>query len=177
MHKPHPAKTLSPKNQGFPKMNLLCQYAGLILRASLCLTSFISFATFKFTPALAQDAITIPPIPTFTVEQGGFSGVITYITPSAYITSIAAEKVSPEGTYLAGVDGNGTYIVTGSIYIDPITHVSIPTIVLFGGPTLPIPESYGEDDILSVVADRLRYGNLTLDEYTAIIRAASPGLL
>ncbi|RCJ28185.1 hypothetical protein A6S26_11635 [Nostoc sp. ATCC 43529] len=160
-------------------MNLLSQYAGIILRASLYLTTFISFATFKFTPALAQNLVTIPntpSIPTFTVQQGGFSGVITYITPSGYITSIAAQKVSPEGTYLAGVDGNSTYIVTGSIYIDPITHVSIPTIALLAGPTLPIP-SNNEDRIVSAVADKLRYGNLTLDEYTAILRAATPGLL
>ncbi|MBL1200748.1 hypothetical protein VF14_25200 [Nostoc linckia z18] len=160
-------------------MNLLSRYAGMILRTSFLITSFISFATFKFTPASAQTLVTIPNIPnlpTFTVQQGGFSGVITYITPSAYITSIAAQKVSPEGTYLAGIDGKGTYIVTGSIYIDPITHISTPTIALLAGPTLPIP-SGDENVILSTVADRLRYGNLTLDEYTAILRAATPGLL
>ncbi|MCF2149223.1 hypothetical protein IQ276_022905 [Desmonostoc muscorum LEGE 12446] len=157
-------------------MNLLSQYAGVILRASLCLTSFISFGTFKFTPALAQSVTTIPAIPTFTVQQGGFSGVITYITPSAYVTSIAAEKVSPEGAYLAGIDGNGTYIVTGSIYIDPITHVSIPSITLFAGPTLPLPTIETRGGIRAAVADKLRYGNLTLDEYTAILKAATPGL-
>ncbi len=158
-------------------MNLLSQYASMILRASLCFTSFISVTTFKFTSALAQDAITIPNIPIFEAEQGGLSGVITYITPSAYVTSIAAEKVSPEGTYLAGVDGNGTYIVTGSIYIDPITHISTPTIALFGGPTLLLPTLNGNDAIGLAAADRLRYGNLTLDEYTAILRATAPGLL
>ncbi|MFN6539559.1 MAG: hypothetical protein RM021_024870 [Nostoc sp. EkiNYC01] len=157
-------------------MNLLSQHAGIILKTSLFLTSFITFATFQMTPVLAQDVATIPAIPTFTVEKGGLSGVITYITPSAYVTSIAAEKVSPEGTYLAGIDGNGTYIVTGSIYIDPITHLSIPSITLFAGPTLPLPTIETKGSIRAAVADKLRYGNLTLDEYTAIIRAATPGL-
>ncbi|BCL35231.1 hypothetical protein [Nostoc sp. MS1] len=156
-------------------MKLLPRYARIVLQASLCVTSFISFATFKFTPASAQDVTVTPTIPTFTVEKGGFSGVITYITPSAYVSSIAAEKVSPSGTYLAGVDGYGTYIVKGSAYIDPITHLSVPTIILFTGPTLPLPAAVA-NPVATAIGNKLLYGNLTLDEYTAIIRSVTPGL-
>ncbi|WP_017651663.1 hypothetical protein [Fortiea contorta] len=155
-------------------MNLLSHYAGVFLRVSFCLTAFISFATFKLTPALAQTA-TVPAIPTLTVQQGGFSGVITYITPSTYVSSIAAEKVSPAGTYLAGIDGNGTYAVQGSAYIDPVTHVSVPSIILFGGPTLPLPAA-AANPVGIAVGDRLVNGNLSLDQYTAILRSTTRGL-
>lgn len=155
-------------------MSLPSKYAGYMFKLGLCVTGWISYATFQATPASAQDT-NVPAIPTITVEQGGFSGVITYITPSSYVSSIAAEKVSPEGTYLAGIDGNGTYIVTGSAYIHPVTHVSTPIIVLFGGRTIPLPVATS-DSVAGAVANTLTYGNLTLDEYTAIIRSITPGL-
>ncbi|ARV60622.1 hypothetical protein BZZ01_20210 [Nostocales cyanobacterium HT-58-2] len=155
--------------------NILSHYAGVFLKASLCFIGFISFTTYRITPASAQTAQVAPQVPTFTVERGGFSGVITYITPSAYVSSIAAEKVSPSGTYLAGIDGNGTYVVQGSAYIDPITHFSAPIIVLFAGPTLPLPEA-AANSVQAAIGSKLLNNNLTLDEYTAIIRSITPGL-
>jgi hypothetical protein len=159
-------------------MKLLSRYVGVFLKASVCLTSFISLATFRLAPASADDVTGFPAIPAFTVEQGGFAGVITYITPSAYVSSISAEKVSPEGTYLAGIDGYGTYVVKGSAYIDPITHFSAPSIALFGGPTLPIPvpATTVANPVAAAIGNELLYGNLTLDQYTAIIRSVTPGL-
>ncbi|WP_414562498.1 MULTISPECIES: hypothetical protein [unclassified Anabaena] len=152
-------------------MNLFSSSVSVFGKAGLFLAGFISFVS---TPVSAQIVDTIG---TLEAEQGGLTGSITFITPSGYITSIAAEKVSPEGTYLAGIGGGGVYTVTGTILHDSITRTTIPSITLIAGPTVPLAILLpGEDTLARNVINLLRSGTLTLDEYTAILRASlGPG--
>lgn len=151
-------------------MNLRSSCVSVLWKASLSLATFIGCITFASTPASAQILDTLA---TLEAQQGGLTGAITFITPSGYITTIAAEKVSPEGTYLAGIGGGGVYTVTGTILHDPITRTTIPTITLISGPTVPLAVLLpGEDTLARNIINLLRSGTLTLDEYTAIIRAS-----
>jgi hypothetical protein len=148
-------------------MNLFSSSVSVLWKAGLTLAGFVGCIILASTPASAQ---IVEDLLTIEAEQGGLTGSITFITPSGYITSIAAEKISPDGTYLVGIDGGGVYTVTGTILHDPITRTTIPTITLLTGPTIPLP---GEaSSIKSTVIDLLRSGTLTLDEYTAILRVA-----
>lgn len=150
-------------------MNLLSRSVSVFGKAGLFLAGFIGCITFASTPASAQ--VLIEDLPIIEAEEGGLTGSITFVTPSGYITSIAAEKVSPSGTYLFGIDGGGVYTVTGVILHDPITRTTIPTITLLTGPTVSLSGRRG-DSIQAAVIDLLRSGTLTLDEYTAILRVA-----
>ncbi|WP_414529953.1 hypothetical protein [Nodularia chucula] len=148
-------------------MNLRSSCVSVLWKASLSLATFIGCITFASVPASAQ---ILEDLITLTAEQGGLTGSITFITPSGYITTVAAEKVSPEGTYLFGTNGGGVYTVTGTILHDPITRTTIPTITLFAGPTVLLA---GEANLIErTVIDLLRSGTLTLDEYTAILRTS-----
>ncbi|HYW18700.1 MAG TPA: hypothetical protein VE956_05180 [Nodularia sp. (in: cyanobacteria)] len=149
-------------------MNLRSSSVSVFWKAGLSLAGLIGCITFTSAPASAQ---IVDDLITLEAEQGGLTGAITFVTPSGYITTIAAEKVSPEGAYLFGIDGGGVYTVTGTILHDPITRTTIPTITLLAGPTVLLPAKSGSS-IESAVIDLLRSGTLTLDEYTAIIRAA-----
>ncbi|MDB9373437.1 hypothetical protein [Nodularia sphaerocarpa] len=148
-------------------MNLRSSSVSVFWKASLSLAGLIGCITFASAPASAQ---ILEDLITLTAEQGGLTGSITFVTPSGYITTVAAEKVSPEGTYLLGIEGGGVYTVTGTVLHDPITRTTTPTITLLTGPTVVLPGR--ASTIESAVIDLLRSGTLTLDEYTAILRAS-----
>ncbi|WP_066423681.1 hypothetical protein [Anabaena sp. 4-3] len=150
-------------------MNLRYHSAGIFLKVSLALTSLIGCLTLKSTPASAQALIENPISDFSSGEPAVFAGAAVYLTPGNYLSSIAAEAVAPKGTYFAGF--NGAYTVTAISYIDPITHVAYPSITLHTGGLLALPYNVA-GSIRGAIVDRLRYGNLTLDEYTALVRAA-----
>ncbi|MBD2344215.1 hypothetical protein [Anabaena subtropica] len=150
-------------------MNLLSHSAGIFFKISLSLTGFITCLTVTSTPVLAQ-AIIEDPISDFSSgEPAVFAGAAVYLTPGAYLSTIAAEAVAPKGTYFAGF--NGAYTVTAFSYIDPITHAAYPSLTLHTGGLAPLPYDVG-GSIRGTVVERLRYGNLTLDEFTSLVRAA-----
>ncbi|WP_427157089.1 hypothetical protein ACQFX9_16890 [Aliinostoc sp. HNIBRCY26] len=150
-------------------MNLPSLTFANLLKITLFLTGLVCGASLLSAPASAQ-AIIENPISDFSSgEPSSFAGAAIYITPGAYLSSIAAETVAPRGTYFAGI--NGTYTVTAISYIDPITHVSTPRLTLHTGGLIALPYNVA-GSIRGAIVDRLRNGNLTLDEFTAIVRAA-----
>jgi len=150
-------------------MKLFSGATNLILEASLALTGFMACLSFASTPASAQ-AIIEDPIADFSSgEPAVFAGAAVYLTPGAYLSTIAAEVVAPKGTYFAGF--NGAYTVTAFSYIDPITHAAYPALTLHTGGLSKLPYDTG-GSIRGAVVERLRYGNLTLDEFTSLVRAA-----
>lgn len=151
-------------------MNLLSRSASIFLKASLSLTGLIGCLTFASTPAAAQVLIEDPIADFGSGDAGAFAGAVVYVTPSAYLSTIAAEIVAPSGTFFAGY--NGAYSVTGASYIDPITHTAFPSITLHTGGLAALPYSTPQGSIRGAVVERLRYGDLTLDEFTALVRAA-----
>lgn len=144
--------------------------AGIFVKLGLSLTGLISCLTFLSTPASAQVLIEDPIADFSSGDAGAFAGAVVYVTPSAYLSTIAAEVVAPTGTFFAGF--NGSYTVTGSSYIDPITHLALPSITLHTGGLAALPYADVSGSIRGAVVERLRYGNLTLDEFTALVRAA-----
>jgi hypothetical protein len=151
-------------------MNLLSRSAGILLKAGLSLTGLIGCLTLVSTPASAQVLIEDPIADFGSGDGGAFAGAAVYVTPSAYLSTVAAEIVAPTGTFFAGY--NGSYTVTASSYIDPITHAAFPSITLHTGGLAPLPYADVQGSIRGAVVERLRYGNLTLDEFTALVRAA-----
>lgn len=151
-------------------MNLLSRSAGIVLKTSLFLTGFIGCLTFASTPTSAQVLIESPIDQFGSGDPGAFAGALVYVTPSAYLSTVAAEIVAPTGTFFAGF--NGSYTVSGVSYIDPITHAAFPSITLHTGGLAALPYSAPQGSIRGAVVERLRYGNLTLDEFTALVRAA-----
>lgn len=151
-------------------MNLISRFAGIFVKAGLSLTTFMSCLTFVSTPASAQVLIESPLGEYSAGEPGTFAGALVYVTPGAYLSSIAAELIAPTGTYFPGF--NGSYTVTGSSYIEPITHTALPSITLHTGGLASIPYREGPGSIRAAVVERLRYGNLTLDEFASLVRAA-----
>lgn len=150
-------------------MNLLSRPVSILFKAALSLTGLITCLNMASTPVLAQ-AIIEDPIADFSSgEPAVFAGAAVYLTPGAYLSTIAAEAVAPRGTYFAGF--NGAYTVTAFSYIDPITHAAYPSITLHTGGLARLPYDIG-GSIRGTVVERLRYGNLTLDEFTSLVRAA-----
>lgn len=153
-------------------MNLSYYSAGNWLQVGVSLTGLIGCLTLGALPASAQALIDAPISNFSSGEPSSLAGAAVYITPGAYLSSIAAEAVAPRGTYFAGF--NGMYTVTATSYIDPITHVAYPSLTLHTGGLLALPYNVA-GSIRGAIVDRLRNGNLTLDEYTAIVRAAIGG--
>lgn len=150
-------------------MNLPAHFAGNSLKIGLSLTGVIGWLTLTSTPVLAQALIDAPISDFSSGEPSSFAGAAVYITPGAYLSSIAAEAVAPRGTYFAGF--NGMYTVTATSYIDPITHVAYPSLTLHTGGLAALPYDVA-GSIRGAIVDRLRNGNLTLDEFTSVVRAA-----
>jgi hypothetical protein len=153
-------------------MNLLSRSAGNRLQVGLFLTGLISCLTFASTPVSAQVLIEDPIADFGSGDAGAFAGVAVYVTPSAYLSTIAAEAVAPSGTYFRGIHGTGMLTVTATSYIDPITHVAYPSLTLHTGGLGVLPYDAGGGSIRGAVVERLRFGNLTLDEFSALVRAA-----
>ncbi|MCC5639143.1 hypothetical protein LC593_25605 [Nostoc sp. CHAB 5844] len=151
-------------------MILNSRSAGNFWKAGLSVTGLISCLTFVSTPASAQVLIERPIDDFSSGDAGSFAGAVVYVTPGAYLSTVAAQINPPGGTFFAGF--NGDFTVTGSSYIDPITHISVPSITLHTGGLLPLPYSAPDGSIRGAVVERLRYGNLTLDEFAALVRAA-----
>lgn len=151
-------------------MNLISHVAGIFVKAGLPLTGLIGCLTFISTPASAQALIEDPIADFSSGDAGSFAGAVVYVTPSSYLSTVAAQINPPGGTFFAG--NGGDYTVTGFSYIDPITHISMPSITLHTGGLLPLPYASPDGSIRGAVVERLRYGNLTLDEFTALVRAA-----
>lgn len=150
-------------------MDFISHAAGMLVKASLSLTGLISCLIFVSTPASAQVIIDDPISDFSSGEPASFAGALVYVTPGAYLSTIAAEVNAPVGTYFTGF--NGSYTVTGVSYIDPISHAAIPSITLHTGGLTPLPFREGPGSVRAVVVERLRYGNLTLDEFTSLVRA------
>jgi len=150
-------------------MNVLSKSAGMLMKAGLSIVGLISCLTLLSTPASAQVIIEDPIADFSSGEPATFAGALVYVTPGAYLSTIAAELNAPVGTYFLGF--NGSYTVTGVSYMDPITHTALPSITLHTGGLAPLPFREGPGSIRGVVVERLRYGNLTLDEFTSLVRA------
>src|SRR5690349_16295304 len=118
-------------------MTLNSRSAGIFWKAALSLTGLIGCLTFASTPALAQAQIEDPIADFSSGDAGSFAGALVYVTPSAYLTTIAAQINPPGGTFFAGF--NGDFTVTGSSYIDPITHLALPSITLHTGGLFALP--------------------------------------
>ncbi|AFY44805.1 hypothetical protein [Nostoc sp. PCC 7107] len=151
-------------------MMLNSRSAGILWQAGLFLTGLISCLTFLSTPASAQTLIENPISDFSSGDPGSFAGAVVYVTPSNYLSTAAAQINPPLGTFFAGF--NGSYTVTGVSYIDPVTHISTPSVTLHTGGLLPLPYTVPEGSIRAAIVEKLRYGNLTLDEFAALVRAA-----
>ncbi|MBW4674953.1 MAG: hypothetical protein KME52_13250 [Desmonostoc geniculatum HA4340-LM1] len=151
-------------------MNLLSYSAGFLLKASLSLAGFIAYLSLASTPASAQVLIERAIDQFSSGDAGSFAGASVYVTPGGYLSTIAAQIVAPSGTFFPGF--NGSYLVTGSSYIDPITHVGLPSITLHTGGLAALSYYSGGGSIRGAIVERLNSGNLTLDEFTSLIRAA-----
>ncbi|MBE9006195.1 hypothetical protein IQ259_14305 [Fortiea sp. LEGE XX443] len=151
-------------------MTLNSRSAGIFWKAGLSLTGLLGYLTFASTPALAQAQIDSPIADFSSGDPGSFAGAIVYITPGAYLSTAAAQINPPIGTFFRGF--NGSYTVTGASYIDPITHISTPSITLHTGGLFALPYTTPEGSIRGAIVERLRFGNLTLDEFSALVRAA-----
>ncbi|AUT00654.1 hypothetical protein CLI64_09740 [Nostoc sp. CENA543] len=153
-------------------MNLPAISAGKWLQFGLVFTSLIGSFSLTSTPASAQVLIEDPIADFGSGDPGAFAGVAVFVTPSAYLSTIAAETVAPSGTFFRGINGSGTLLVTATSYIDPVTHVAYPSLALHTGGLGVLPYDAGGGSIRGAVVERLRFGNLTLDEFTALVRAA-----
>jgi len=151
-------------------MTLNSRSAGIFWKAALSVTGLIGCLTFSSTPASAQTAIESPISDFSSGDPGSFAGAVVYVTPGAYLSTAAAQLNPPRGTFFAGF--NGSYTVSGFSYIDPITHVSTPSVTLHTGGLFALPYAVPEGSIRAAIVERLRYGNLTLDEFSALVRAA-----
>ncbi|OCQ96944.1 hypothetical protein BCD64_15240 [Nostoc sp. MBR 210] len=151
-------------------MMLNSRSAGIFWQAGLFFTGLISCLTFVSTPASAQVLIEDPISDFSSGDAGSFAGAVVYVTPGVYLSTAAAQINPPIGTFFRGI--NGSYTVTGVSYIDPITHISTPSITLHTGGLFALPYTTPEGSIRGAIVERLRYGNLTLDEFTALVRAA-----
>ncbi|MBD2498959.1 hypothetical protein [Nostoc sp. FACHB-280] len=151
-------------------MMLNSRSAGIFWQAGLFFAGLISCLNFTSTPASAQVLIEDPISDFSSGDAGSFAGAVVYVTPSAYLSTVAAQINPPTGTFFAGF--NGSYTVTGVSYIDPITHISTPSITLHTGGLFALPYTTPEGSIRGAIVEKLRYGNLTLDEFTALVRAA-----
>lgn len=152
-------------------MTLNSRSAGIFWKAALSVTGLIGCLTFSSTPASAQAQIEDPIADFSSGDAGSFAGAVVYVTPSAFLSTVAAQINPPGGTFFAGFNG-GSYTVTGSSYIDPITHLALPSITLHTGGLYALPYGAPDGSIRGAVVERLRYGNLTLDEFNSLVRAA-----
>jgi hypothetical protein len=151
-------------------MKLLSGSASFLLKASLSLTGFIAYLNLVLTPASAQVLIERPIENFSSGDSGSFAAASVYVTPSGYLSTVAAQLVAPSGTFFPGF--NGSYLVTGSSYIHPITHVALPSITLHTGGLAALSYYSGGGSIRGAVVQRLNSSNLTLDEFTSLVRAA-----
>ncbi|QLE56039.1 hypothetical protein [Nostoc sp. TCL26-01] len=151
-------------------MKLLSPSASFLLKAGLSLTGFIAYFNLVSSPASAQVLIERAIDRFSSGDPGSFAAASVFVTPSGYLSTISAQLVAPSGTFFPGF--NGSYVVTGSSYIDPITHVALPTISLHTGGLAALSYYSGGGSIRGAVVERLNSGNLTLDEFTSLVRAA-----
>ncbi|MBD2489504.1 hypothetical protein [Aulosira sp. FACHB-615] len=150
-------------------MMLNSRSAGIFWQAGLFFAGLISCLNFTSTPASAQTQIESPIADFSSGDPGSFAGAVVYVTPGAYLSTAAAQINPPIGTFFRGI--NGSFTVTGVSYIDPITHISTPSVTLHTGGLFALPYTTPEGSIRGAIVERLR-SNITLDEFAALVRAA-----